>query len=201
MSTNTRSSGSAAGLIAAAAFVLTAILGVLTPPEGIVDSAGEYVYRGVAILAYGAVIGAVLGLHRAHRGLRRYGWLGTTGAVATIVGYGVMLLLSATVVVRDFEYLLTIRIAAGIVLLVGSALLGIAVLRTRLLPWWCGVLLILAFPLGDVANALFPVAENLLLALLWGSVGLALLSLAPHPARLPQPGSGGVVTQRSTMTG
>jgi hypothetical protein len=32
------------------------------------------------------------------------------------------------------------------------------------------------FPLGHFANALFSSAENLLLALLWGSVGVALLS-------------------------
>jgi hypothetical protein len=37
-----------------------------------------------------------------------------------------------------------------------------------LLPWWCGVLLIVTFPLGHFANALFSSAENLLLALLWG---------------------------------
>jgi hypothetical protein len=37
-------------------------------------------------------------------------------------------------------------------------------------------LLIVAFSLGDVANAIFSSAENLLLALLWGSVGFALLS-------------------------
>ena len=117
---STRPSGSTAGLVAAAAFVLSAILGGLLPPEGIVDSASEYVYRAVVILAYGAVIGAVVGLHQAHRGLPRYGWLGTTGAVTTIVGYGVMLALSATVVVRDFEYLLTVRIGAGFVLLVAA---------------------------------------------------------------------------------
>ena len=50
------------------------------------------------------------------------------------------------------------------------------IIRTRVLPWWCGVLLIVAFPLGDVANELFGSAENLLLALLWGSMGVALLS-------------------------
>jgi hypothetical protein len=37
-------------------------------------------------------------------------------------------------------------------------------------------LLIVTFPLGHFANALFRSAENLLLALLWGSVGVALLS-------------------------
>ena len=55
-------------------------------------------------------------------------------------------------------------------------ILGFLVLRTHLLGWWCGVLLIVAFPLGDVANALFSGAENLLLALCWGSVGAGLLA-------------------------
>ena len=32
------------------------------------------------------------------------------------------------------------------------------------------------FPLGHFANAIFGAAENLLLALLWGSMGIALLS-------------------------
>src|SRR5512133_873532 len=35
---------------------------------------------------------------------------------------------------------------------------------------------IVALPLGDVANSIFSAAENLLLALLWGSVGVALLA-------------------------
>jgi hypothetical protein len=180
--TSTRSGGGTAGLVAAGAFLLTAVLGVLLPPEGIVDTTGEYVSRGLTTLAFGAVVVAVIGLHRAHRGLHRYGWLGTIGAVATIAGYAIMLVVSGTVLVRDFEYLLTVRMVGAIVLLAGSAVLGIAVLRARLLPWWCGVLLIVAFPLGDVANALFPVAENLLLALLWGSVGLGLRPRRRAPA-------------------
>jgi hypothetical protein len=52
----------------------------------------------------------------------------------------------------------------------------VIIIRAKLLPWWCGVLLIIAFPLGDVANAIFSSAENLLLALLWGSMGIVLLS-------------------------
>jgi hypothetical protein len=55
-------------------------------------------------------------------------------------------------------------------------LLGVIIIRARLLPWWCGVLLIVTFPLGHFANALFGATENLLLALLWGSRGVALLS-------------------------
>ena len=51
-------------------------------------------------------------------------------------------------------------------------------LITRALPWWCGVLLIVAFPLGDVVNQMFRGSEGLLLALLWGTVGVALLARA-----------------------
>jgi hypothetical protein len=52
----------------------------------------------------------------------------------------------------------------------------VIIIRARLLPWWCGVLLIVTFPLGHFANAIFGAAENLLLALLWGSMGIALLA-------------------------
>ena len=54
-------------------------------------------------------------------------------------------------------------------------------LRLHLLPWWCGALLIIAFPAGHFANALFASAENILLALLWGSVGVSLLVRATAP--------------------
>jgi len=68
-----------------------------------------------------------------------------------------------------------VRIGAAVVLLIGSVLLGIALLRARVVPWWCGVLLMVAFPLGDFANGVFAGAEGLLLGLLWGLVGAALL--------------------------
>ena len=72
---------------------------------------------------------------------------------------------------------LMVRIGGAGLVLIGSALLGVIILRARLLPWWCGVLLIVALPLGDVANEIFSSAENLLLALLWGSIGFGLLAL------------------------
>jgi hypothetical protein len=74
------------------------------------------------------------------------------------------------------ESLGNVRIGGGLAVLIGSVLLGVIILRARRLPWWCGVLLIVALPLGDVANSIFSAAENLLLALLWGSVGVALLA-------------------------
>ena len=72
-------------------------------------------------------------------------------------------------------------VGLAVVILVGSAILGVVVLRMHLLPWWCGALLIVAFPVGHFANALFASAENILLALLWGSVGVSLLVRATAP--------------------
>jgi hypothetical protein len=187
MSSGVIKAGGLAGMFAAGAFILSAIFYQFSPLDGVVDTAGEYGYRVTVILAYVAAIIAVLGVHRLHSGNARYGALGTTGAIATIAGYAAFTIITAIATVQDFEYLLTLRIAAAVVLLAGSALLGILIIRARLLPWWCGVLLIVAFPLGDVANALFPTAENFLLALLWGSIGYGLLSRArsatTHPVR------------------
>jgi hypothetical protein len=168
--------GGLAGLAAGVLLILSAILNQVAPVEGVVDTSIEYIYRAIAVLAYIGIIVAVLGIHALHRGNARYGPAGTAGSVITIAGYAIIAVVTVISIVQDFEYLLTIRIGGGILVLIGSLLLGAMIIRARLLPWWCGVLLIIAFPLGDVANAIFSSAENLLLALLWGSMGFALLS-------------------------
>lgn len=168
--------GGIAGLAAAALLILSAILGQLSPDQGIDDSTASYAYRGVLLPAYVAVIIAVLGIHALHSGKPRYGRLGAAGAVMTSVGYAIIAVVTVISMIQEHASLIPVRIGGAGVLLIGSALLGVIILRARLLPWWCGVLLIVAFPLGDVANAIFSTAENLLLALLWGSVGLALIS-------------------------
>jgi hypothetical protein len=182
MSWNTIKLTGAAGLFACGLLVLSAIVYVVAPSEGPIDTVPEYLFKIIVLFAYIAIVAAVISVHAVHRGNRRYGWLGVIGAVATGVGYGVIVAVTAISLVRDVEDLQPVRIAAAGLALAGSALLGIAVLIARVMPWWCGVLLIVAFPLGDVANEVFPVAENLLLALLWGVVGFAVLS-----ARRPAP--------------
>jgi Type II CAAX prenyl endopeptidase Rce1-like len=168
--------GGIAGIVAAALFIVSAILEQLSPLQRIYDSVASYLYLGVVVAAYIAVIIAVLGIHALHSGRPRYGRLGTTGTVLTIAGYLIMIVLRMIGMVAGRESLGNVRIGAGLAVLIGSVLLGVIILRARILPWWCGVLLIVAFPLGDVANAIFRAAENLLLALLWGSVGVALLA-------------------------
>ena len=168
--------GGIAGIAAAALFIVSAILEQLSPLQRIYDSVASYLYLGVVVAAYIAVIVAVLGIHALHSGRPRYGRLGTTGTVLTIAGYLIMIVVRMISMAAGRESLGNVRIGAGLAVLIGSVLLGVIILRARILPWWCGVLLIVAFPLGDVANAIFSAAENLLLALLWGSVGVALLA-------------------------
>jgi hypothetical protein len=168
--------GGIAGIVAAALFIVSAILEQLSPLQRIYDSVASYLYLGVVVAAYIAVIIAVLGIHALHSGRPRYGRLGTTGTVLTIAGYLIMIVVRMISMVAGRESLGNVRIGAGLAVLIGSVLLGVIILRSRILPWWCGVLLIVAFPLGDVANGIFRAAENLLLALLWGSVGVALLA-------------------------
>jgi hypothetical protein len=168
--------GGIAGVAAAALLILSAILYLLSPVQRTYDTATSYLYLGVTLAAYIAVIVAVLGIHALHNGSPRYGRLGTTGTVLTVAGYAIIAVMTVISMVQGYALFQYVRLAGAGVMLVGSVLLGVVILRARLLPWWCGVLLIVAFPLGHFANALFGAVENLLLALLWGSIGVALLS-------------------------
>ena len=169
-------SGGIAGVVAAAVLILSAILYQLNPVQRTYDSATSYLYLGLGLAAYIAVIIAVLGIHALHSGTPRYGRLGFAGTVLTIAGYAIIGVMTVVSMVQGHASFLIVRLAGAGVLLVGSVLLGVIIIRARLFPWWCGVLLIVAFPLGHFANAIFGAAENLLLALLWGSIGVALLA-------------------------
>jgi hypothetical protein len=59
-------------------------------------------------------------------------------------------------------------------------------LRAGLLPWWCGVLLIVGFPLGDILEGVVGVgSENIVLGIVWGSIGYVLLSQRSTAAERP----------------
>jgi hypothetical protein len=174
-----------AGVVVAALLVLSAVLNQLSPIQATYDSTASYLYLAVVFAAYIGVMVVVLGIHALHNGRPRYGRLGTVGSAMTFVGYAIIAVVTAINMVQGHRSLQVVRITGAVVLLIGSALLGVIILRARLLPWWCGVLLIVAFPLGDRANAIFSSAESLLFALLWGSMGIALLvqrEKVPEPA-------------------
>ena len=164
----------AAGIAAAALFVLTTILVQVAPIGTDYGSSTDYLHQVVLAMAYVAVLVTLLSLHARQRRSQRYGLLGASGTVLTALGYGVVLVVVVVGIVAGARVVNDARLAAAAVLLVGSALLGIATLRARVTPWWCGALLIIAFPVGDFANQAFAGAEGLVLASLWGSLGVAL---------------------------
>lgn len=174
--------GGLGGVLAAALFVTATVIVQVAPVQTPFVTTTDYVHQAVLVLAFQGAVGAILGLTALLRRRGRLVRLAVLGAVLAGGGYFVVSLLSLANLVQGERVLVGVRQIAALNLLVGSALLGVLVLITRALPWWCGVLLIVAFPLGDVADSLFRGGEGILLALLWGSVGVALLSRAAQPA-------------------
>ena len=104
------------------------------------------------------------------------------------VGYAIVLVSAHLTLLMGGEPILSVRIVGGLLLLVGSMLLGAMTLYARVLAWWCGVLLIVGFPLGDFLNDVAEGSENIVFAIVWGSIGYALLSrrgtVAEQPSRV-----------------
>ena len=128
------------------------------------------------------------GLHATQRHSGRYGILGAAGFWLTFLGYVVVMVTVHLTLLAGDEPILSVRLVGGLLVLVGSILLGAMTIRARVLPWWCGVLLIVGFPLGDFLNNVAVGSENLVLAIVWGLIGSALLwlrgSVAEQPSRV-----------------
>jgi hypothetical protein len=114
---------------------------------------------------------------------------GSRRKTVTFIGYAIVLVVVAASILEGGASLLTVRLAGAAAVLIGSILLGAMTIRTRMLLWWCGVLLIVGFPLGDVSNAIVAEgSEAFVFGILWGLVGYALLSsssaLGQQPTRV-----------------
>jgi hypothetical protein len=180
--------GGLASVAAAVMFVLSGILTFVAPPEGVPTSFSNYLLEVVIVLAFVLTLVAIVGLHAAQRQSRRYGILGAAGALLTIVGYVIVLVSAHLTLLAGGEPILSVRIVGGLLVLVGSILLGAMTIYARVLPWWCGVVLIVGFPLGDFLNSFREGSENIVFATVWGSIGYALLSrrvpVAEQPSRV-----------------
>jgi hypothetical protein len=120
---------------------------------------------------------AIAGLHAVQSRSGRYGRLGAAGSLLTFFGYAAVLVAAHITMLAGGEPIYAVRLGGGLAVLVGSILLGAMTMRAGVLPWWCGVLLIVGFPLGDILDmALLVGSENVVFAIVWGSIGGALLS-------------------------
>ena len=145
-----------------------------TGPTG---SISDYLIEGAHAVAEAGMLGALLGLRA--RQVPRYGWLGTVGFALAFLGSALLCAITVIgIVSRDAlgeAVLGTIFISGVLGWLVGFPLLGIATLRARVLPRWCGVLLIAFFPLFGFLLSSYGWG-GIALGLLWLALGYALLS-------------------------
>jgi hypothetical protein len=149
-------------------WVLSFILIQLTSLPRVFESFSDYLIEVVLLVGYAGTMGAILGLHALQSQSDRYGSRGAEGSLLTFIGYAKVFVATTTgSILQGGQALLTARLTGGIAVLAGSVLLGAITLYARVVPWWCGVLLIVAFPLGDFSNAIVRGARGSY----WGSSG------------------------------
>ena len=102
---------------------------------------------------------------------------GSRRKTVTLIGYAIVLVVVTVSILAGGASLFTARLAGASAVTIGSILLGAMTMRARVLPWWCGMLLIVGFPLGDVSNAIVAEgSEAFVFGIVWGLVGYALLT-------------------------
>ena len=171
--------GGLAGLAAGVMFVLSGILYFIVAPPlptRALGSFGDYLYEVVVAVTFVLVLVTIAGLHAAQRHSGRYGILGVAGFLLTFLGYALVLVIAHLIRLAGSEPILSLRPVGGLLVLVGSILLGAMTLYARVLPWWCGVLLIVGFPLGAFLETVRSGIENIVFAAVWGLIGYVLLS-------------------------
>ena len=180
--------GGLAGVVAGVMFLVSGILYfIVAPPLPTrpLGSFGDYLYEVVVAVAFVLVLVTIAGLHAAQRLSGRYGILGTAGFSLTFVGYAIVLVIAHLFRLVGGEYILSLRLVGGLLVLIGSILLGALTIRTGVLPWWCGVLLIVGFPLGALLENVRAGIENIVFAVVWGLIGYVLLSRRSTVAEQP----------------
>jgi hypothetical protein len=179
--------GGLAGLAAGVVFLLSGILTFIASAQGVPRSFIDYLLEIVVVAAFVLTLVTLAGLHAAQIQSGRYGILGAAGFWLTFVGYIIGLVTVHLPLLAGGEPILSFRPVGMLLVLVGSILLGAMTIRARVLPWWCGVLLIVGFPLAGVLN--FAVGgESVVFAIVWGLIGSELWSrrgtVAEQPSRV-----------------
>ncbi len=137
--------GAPGAILSGLAFTVLSLLSLATPePAAYLD-----VIFGAAWLS---TVLPVAGLHAVQEG--RYGLLGRVGSASLVVGAVATFLGALAVAAESASLAWPLFIVGGLFLLAGLVVLGIASLRARVLPRWCGVALILALPLTALAGPL-----------------------------------------------
>ena len=149
------------------------ILGQVALYFGGVATAEDYLLEILFSIATLGMLAGIVGLHA--REAPNYGRLGTAGFFAAFVG--VFFLLASTVaslLAESGDVLDWFFVLGFVGTLVGFVLLGTATLRARVLPRWCGILLLLAVLGIPVYFALGTYGGAILNGLVWLALGYGL---------------------------
>jgi hypothetical protein len=174
-----------AGVAAGVLYLLSAIISLFAPQQRVFDSFSDYLIEVLFVVALAGTLATIVGLHALQSG--RYGPLGVAGSAITFVGYALLFVAAAATTLAGREALDAVFPVGVLAILVGSILLGALTLRARLLPWWCGVLLIVGFPLTVPLDVAIRGAGGIALGIVWALVGYALMSArgtAAQPSRV-----------------
>ena len=168
--------GARGALLAGAAWIISSILTTTIPNERSPELYGFVsLTEALYLVALAGTVGGVIGLHARQR--PRYGRLGTAGFFGAFTGTSLLMVgLTISFLSESLSRPALLDPMLGVSLWVsflGFLLMGVATLRLRVLPQWCGALLIVSLPIA-VASGDF--GGEAVLGLLWLAVGYALLS-------------------------
>ena len=162
--------------LAGGAWILAGIISLVTIEQTLLPVLAIY-----AIALIGVIVG-LFGLYA--RQARSLGWLGTTGFLAAFLGSALALVALVLLLLSSGDLLtrelgaqalglgLTGILLGFVVSSVGVVLLGVGTLLARVLPLWCGVVLI-ALPFSAAVN---DYGGWIVFGLLWLALGYILWS-------------------------
>jgi hypothetical protein len=167
--------GALGDVLAGVAWVVSGLISLVVPGQGTeeIGSSTYYLLETILCIAAVGMLGGLAGLHASQAA--SYGQLGAVSFYAAFIGSALILISTAATILAGRE-VLNFLFALGYLGTLGLVFLGVATLRARVLPQWCGVLLIVAvfgipiyFALGDYGGAM-------LYGLVWLVLGYALWS-------------------------
>lgn len=183
MSSNLIRWGGLAALFAGILYAAQSIVNLVAPQRPVFNSLTDYSIEILFAAALAGTLGAIAGLHVAQRD--SYGRLGALGSLTAFIGHALLLASATATALTGGNVLETAFFAGFLAAVVGLILLGAATLRAGALPRWCGVLLIVGFPMSVALEAY---GGAIVLGAVWVLVGYAMISDASessrHPARV-----------------
>jgi hypothetical protein len=165
--------GALGAMLAGVAWMVSGIISLVIPGQGTEDigSFSYYLLETIFCIASVGILGGLAGFHALQAA--SYGQLGAVGFYAAFIGTALMLISTAATILAGRE-VLNFLFLLGFLGTLGLVLLGVATLRARVLPQWCGVLFIAAvfgipvyFALGNYGGAI-------LYGLVWLGLGYGL---------------------------